>query len=567
MAVKNFFTSNKKRTILLIGLIIMTAGIIFTVKFTYFADPAHPYTITNTTLKTSDNVTLQAVIFIPETNNGYGIINSHGFSGNKRWNQHISIELVKREFVVVAFDARGHGASDGFLDRDKLPLDIMAGIEYLQGRGDITNIGLVGHSMGAGNSMTVAETYPTLINATVAIGAASTGYNFSRIRNLMMALGKYEQTQPASLLLDFLEAYTGNPSAEIGVQYGDFIIGNATKAVLSPYTEHLLEPFDPFIIEETIKWFEQDAQIVSPPPITITALYLLTSLSIATVGCLICIFIAIVYLGNYLWKNKRRNYSEISIVKDKSVFKPILYYLPIPMLAFLLLLPLSEAFSSIVPIDMFGAVFSSLVFGKAIWILIICYLFLSRNKEGQRSLKTLSTAFKDMTATNPGRSLLYGVLVAIISILSLAAILHWSFNTSIPTTREIGTIFTITLIFFPFLLVKEFYFRMVQERLKASRQINSRLKEYFSMVGIGLVMDLTVPIILMILTWQTTFGYIAFVLFPTSIFSFCRHIFLPWVYMHSGRNIVGSAVFYSIFWAWMMIGFYPFGVGATISVF
>jgi hypothetical protein len=80
-------------------------------------------------------------------------------------------------------------------------------------------------------------------------------------------------------------------------------------------------------------------------------------------------------------------------------------------------------------------------------------------------------------------------------------------------------------------------------------------------------MDLTIPIIFMILTWQTSLGYIAFVLFPTSMFAFCRHIIVPWVYMHSGRNIMGSAIFYSMIWAWMIIGFYPFGIGASISVF
>ena len=559
---------NKKRTILLIGLILMTAGIISTVIFTYFPDPAHPYTITNVTLTTEDKINLQAVVFTPANNTRCAVINSHGFSGNKRWNQHISIELAKRGILVVAFDARGHGASDGYLNRGDLQYDILAAVEYLQNNTNVNQIGLVGHSMGGMNSMSVAASYQNLINATVAIGAAWSDENISQVENLLMLLGKYEQTQPASLLYDFLKDYTGNSTAELGVQYGNFTLNNATKAVVSPNTEHLLEPFDPVIIQETIMWFELAFFNASQGVIKITTPYILVSLAIATVGCLISLFIVMVYLGNYLWKRKPRDHSEISFVKGQSVIKPVIYYLfLVPLLGFILIIPLSSVFSSMMPIDMFGAVFSSLVFGKAIFILLVFYLFLSRNEEGRRSLRTLSDGFKEMTSTNPGRSLLYGVLVAIISIISLAAIMHWSFNTSLPTTREIGAIMTITLIFFPFLLVKEFYFRTVQERLRASKQINSRLKEYFSIVGIGLVMDLSVPIVLMILTWQTDFGYIAFVLFPTSIFALCRHIFIPWVYMHSGRNIMGSAIFYSIFWAWMIIGFYPFGVGATISIF
>ncbi len=560
---------NKKLVILLIGVILIVTGVIGTIIFTFYPDPAHPYTVTNTTIVTDDGVSLQAVIFTPANNTQCAVINSHGFSGNKRWNQHISIELAKRGIMVVAFDARGHGASDGYLNRGDLEYDILAAVEYLQNNTNVNQIGLVGHSMGGGNSMTVAAAYPNLINATVAIGSAKTSSSVNQVENLLMLLGKYEQTQPEYLLYDFLEAYTGNSTAELGVQYGNFTLGNATKAVVSPLTEHLLEPFDPIIIEETIIWFELAFFGAVQGPITITAPYILVFLAIAMVGCIIFLFIVMVYLKNYLWKGKQPDYSEMDFIKGQSLIKPVLYYLLlVPFLGFILIIPLSGVFEAMVPIDMFGAVFSALVVGKAIFILLVCYLFLSRNQEGRRSLGTISHAIKDMTSSNPGKSLLYGVLTAIIAIVSLSLILHWSFNTSIPTTREIGTIITITLIFFPFLLVKEFYLRTVQERLKVSKQINSRLKEYFSIVGIGLLMDLSIPIVLMLLTWgQTTLGYIAFVIFPTSIFAFCRHIFVPWVYMHSGRNIVGSSIFYSIIWAWMIIGFYPFGVGTSISIF
>ncbi|TFG04615.1 MAG: alpha/beta fold hydrolase [Promethearchaeota archaeon] len=568
MAVKKIFTSSKKRTILFIGLIILTSGLIGTIIFTYYPDPAHPYNVTNVTLVTEDDVNLQAIIFTPANLTGCAVINSHGFCGNKRWNQHISIELAKRGILVIAFDARGHGASDGVLGREDLPLDIMAAIQYLQGLGTINKIGLVGHSMGAGNSMNVAKLYPNLINATVAIGAARTTSDISDVENLLMLLGKYEQTQPPSLLFDFLEAYTGNPAAELGVVYGNFTLGNATKAVLSPNTEHLLEPFDPVIITETIIWFELAFFGAQQGPITITSTYILVFLGITMVGVLIALFIVMVYLGNYMFKGKIPDYSEKTFIKNQSVLKPVVYYLLfVPFLAFLLLLPLSTVFSSMVPIDMFGAIFSSLVLGQAVWIAVVYYLFLSRTESGHRSFSSLSSSLKTMISTNPGHSLLYGILAATITIAALATILDWSFNTGIPTLREIGTIFTIAILFFPFLLLKEFYLRTVQERLRASKHLDSHFKEYFYMVGLGLLMDLSIPIVLMLLTWQTSLGVIAFVIFPTSIFNFCRQLFLPWIYQNAGRNIMGSTIFYSILWAWMIVGFYPFGGGASISIF
>ena len=79
MALKHFFTSNKKRTFLLIGIIIMSLGIISTVIFTYFADPNNPYTVTETTLLTQDDVTLRATVFIPENKTGCGIGHSDSF--------------------------------------------------------------------------------------------------------------------------------------------------------------------------------------------------------------------------------------------------------------------------------------------------------------------------------------------------------------------------------------------------------------------------------------------------------------------------------------------------------
>jgi len=550
---------------MLIGLIILASGIIPLIIFTFFADPAHPYTITETTLVTADGISLQAVIFTPTNKTGCGIVNSHGFSGNKRWNQPLSIELVKHGFTVINLDYRGHGASNGFLDRGLLQLDLMAAIKYLQNLGYINKIGLVGHSMGAGNSLAFAEAHSTLIQVTVSIGNTGLNYNFSKIHNLLMALGKYEETQPESNLITFLRTYTGQQNVAIGVQYGNFTRGNATKAVLG-YTEHDLEPCDVIITEETVKWFELAFFGSIQGAITVTTPYLLTSLFITVVGCLVLLFIVMIYLGNLLLKRKQHNYSESAFVKDQSVIKPILYYLIVPLIGFGLLYPLSNLFSTIMPIDMFSAEFSGLVMGNAIGILIVCYLFLSRT-EKQRNWNTISSAFRDMTSITPARSLIYGVLVAIISILSLSAILNWSLITDLPTLRETGTIIIIAILFFPFLLLKEFYFRTVQERLKASYRFNSKLREYFSMVGISIFMDVTVLIIPMILTWQTALGRLAFILFPTLIFTCCRHVMLPWVYMHSGRNIIGSAIFYSIFWAWMIIGFYPFSFGNSLPLF
>lgn len=569
------FTSHKKLMVLLISIAIMTGGILFTAIFTFFADPVHPYTIIERTLTTSDGVRIQAVIYTPIDVSGdhYGIVNSHGFCGNKRWNQALSIELVKRGFVVVNIDNRGHGASEGYLD-EGLPLDIMTAIDYLQNLSyvKLNEYGLVGHSMGGGNSLSVANSSPTLINATVAIGSVTSAYNSSTVRNLMMIMGRFEQSQYPADLITFLKKYTGLSDVSLGVQYGDFAQGNATKAVLG-LTEHDTEPWDPIILYETVQWFEIAFYGSVRFPITITVQYLIISISTAMVGCVMLVFIVIVYLGGFLFKKKQRDHPEIPLVKDQSVLKPaIAYFFIAPLVGLLMMIPLSVVLSDIIPIDMFSSVYSGLAVGKAIGILIILLIFFTRNENGKRSLKPISTSFKEMVSTSPGRSLIYGALAGVFAIVSISFIAHWTFNTSpLTTMREIGVIFSMTVLFFPFLLVKEFYLRIVQERLRASKRINgSRIKEYFSMFGIGFLMDWGLFILLLIPMWQSPIELLAglsFILFPVTLFDFCRHVMVPWVYQNSGRNILGSTLFYSIFWAFMVIGFFPFGVAMSAIAF
>jgi len=179
MSILDFFTSNKKRTGLLISAIVIIAGLIPLIILTFYADPAHPYSITELTLITEDNVDIQAHIYTPQnmTGNHPGVVIGHGFTGNSRHMQLLAIELVKREFVVVNINFRGHGSSGGYLPSftnlnltDFLEKDLMAGVAYLNSLGNVDRIGLVGHSMGSMTSLRTAVDYTNVINATVLLG-------------------------------------------------------------------------------------------------------------------------------------------------------------------------------------------------------------------------------------------------------------------------------------------------------------------------------------------------------------------------------------------------------------
>ena len=118
MSLKNFLKSNKKRTGVIISVILIVSGIIPLIIFTFYADPTNQYTISPKTLISADNTQIDTLVYTPKetTGNLPGVVVGHGFCGNKQFMQYISIELVKRGFVVVDIDFRGHGSSSGSIE-------------------------------------------------------------------------------------------------------------------------------------------------------------------------------------------------------------------------------------------------------------------------------------------------------------------------------------------------------------------------------------------------------------------------------------------------------------------
>jgi hypothetical protein len=82
------------------------------------------------------------------------------------------------------------------------------------------------------------------------------------------------------------------------------------------------------------------------------------------------------------------------------------------------------------------------------------------------------------------------------------------------------------------------------------------------MVGIGIGLDslLIVPLMLLIWGQGSIFGFLALALTVVLIYNVIQQILVTWVYMYSGRNLLGSTIFLCLFYAWMMVNFYPFGL-------
>ena len=167
-----------KNKFLIIGIALAMAGLIPLIILTYFSAPESPYTIEQISLTSeADGTELQALLYRPVNSEPVnGIVVAHGFCGNKQYMQPLSLELVRRGFIVISIDFRGHGSSDGYLPAlhrqakdNPLIGDMMSAVNYLKGLG-VKKIGLVGHSMGGRTAIFTSSQHPDEIDAVVSIG-------------------------------------------------------------------------------------------------------------------------------------------------------------------------------------------------------------------------------------------------------------------------------------------------------------------------------------------------------------------------------------------------------------
>lgn len=109
---------------------------------------------------TDDGFNISAIIGKPEEidDDLPAIILIHqGGSDKSEWNSFID-QLVKQNYIVLAYDVRGHGESDKvsnvyalFNDPNQAPHDLFAAVEYLNEYDNVDSdrIGIVGASIGA----------------------------------------------------------------------------------------------------------------------------------------------------------------------------------------------------------------------------------------------------------------------------------------------------------------------------------------------------------------------------------------------------------------------------------
>ncbi len=182
----------------------------------------------------------------------------HGMSSTKEMMEPLAVELARHGIAALAVDAGGFGESYARpYSREENLADARAIATYVfehPNQFDPERIGIGGYSMGAATAIFLA-TADVRIKTTLSLGMTA---DVSRVApsNLLMGIGLYEEFHSPRALRTMLEQATGEPP-QVGQQYGDFGNGTARKLVISATADHLMEPFDPQLIRESVDWAQR----------------------------------------------------------------------------------------------------------------------------------------------------------------------------------------------------------------------------------------------------------------------------------------------------------------------
>jgi pimeloyl-ACP methyl ester carboxylesterase len=242
-------TIKKRYIVLILGLIIMTAGVSMAA---YTQNGFGTVSVAEVDFPAADgsniHATLQRPLYATGTDPLPGVVVIHGVMQSKEWLMAFGIELARRGFVVLTIDANAHGNSDPGTGSGAAALDYIAALDYV----DNTQIGLIGHSMGGGIAWSAISDSSVYVRALVIVGA---GFSSSApyIPNTLIAVGSFDSLSSYPSNYTTLDPYFNVTGVVPNTTYGNFTDNTARRAVF-PATNHLFETIDPTIVTETVDW-------------------------------------------------------------------------------------------------------------------------------------------------------------------------------------------------------------------------------------------------------------------------------------------------------------------------
>lgn len=179
----------------------------------------------------------------------------------------LALELVRSGFVALTFDWRGRAPEENRqllrgTAQEVLRADVAAAVAYLRSLPGIDpqRIVIAGHSVGGTLAIEAALADP-LIAAVASIGMEA-DVTPEGPRNLLWAMGLYDEFRVLNRMRDFFQASAGTAAME-NTTVGDFAVGTARRLGVSPTADHFTELQDREIQREVLDWFRQAAGL--PP--------------------------------------------------------------------------------------------------------------------------------------------------------------------------------------------------------------------------------------------------------------------------------------------------------------
>jgi dienelactone hydrolase len=228
------------------------------------------------------------------------MILAHGVSNSKAMMAPLATEFARHGITAIAFDFRGYGESSPLpLEaRNKNALadtteeDLQAVFAFLRShpqRFDLEKLGILGHSLGGNTALPFAHSNQQL-QATIVLSTSGFATPQSP-PNLLLATGIYDQINPAAYARENWQPATQEPGKtciDNGL-CGHFARKTARQLFLSSTSDHVIAPYDPQIIAQSVRWGQQALPISEKRSLGFTFPYFI-------LAAMIC-YISIVFLG------------------------------------------------------------------------------------------------------------------------------------------------------------------------------------------------------------------------------------------------------------------------------
>ncbi|BBC26776.1 alpha/beta hydrolase [Pseudanabaena sp. ABRG5-3] len=220
----------------------------------------------------------------------------YGVSSSKEMVEPFALELARHGIAAISFDSGGFGESYPrvFSTEENLQ-DAKLVFSYVKQHPELFDqayLGMGGHSMGAATAIAFAtETIDAdKISVTLDLGM-SADISPNQPANLFMGIGLYEEFHTPDAMREMLQQSTGESAKEFQLK-GDFAKGSARKLVISSTSDHLIEPFDPTLIQEAVVWSVQAfglAEATNHPAISLVMPYVMWSWFFIFIGSIMTV--------------------------------------------------------------------------------------------------------------------------------------------------------------------------------------------------------------------------------------------------------------------------------------